>query len=375
MDEKISFQKYDLISPEQAMQLAIQEAYQGAPFVSPNPLVGCVIVDSQHRFLAVGYHERYGFVHAEINALQKLSVNELKDTQFYVTLEPCAHEGKTPSCAKTLAQYPIKKVVYGLIDPNPLVCGQGADILREAGIEVDEYKGPLKTQLTELVEVFLKNFKLKQTFIAAKVAASLDGQIALKSGESRWITSEHSRHFVHELRSWYDAVIVGRKTIELDNPSLNIRHDVIQKENKVIIIDPSAQILEKIKNGTQYKFTQSHKAENIFFAVSKKLSLDKSLLHRFQILEFSNLVELHQLFWQANLKSVFIEGGALTYSSFLQMRLVDRLHLFLAPQIIGAKNGLSWSSAFYIENLQERLVLKNTQTKKIGADLYMTGTF
>lgn len=375
MDEKISFQKYDLISPEQAMQMAIQEAYQGAPFVSPNPLVGCVIVDSQHRFLAVGYHERHGFAHAEINALQKLAVNELKDTQFYVTLEPCAHEGKTPSCAKTLAQYPIKKVVYGLIDPNPLVCGQGANILREAGIEVDEYKGPLKTQLTELVEVFLKNFKLKQTFIAAKVAASLDGQIALKSGESRWITSEHSRHFVHALRSWYDAVVVGRKTIELDNPSLNIRHDVIQKENKVIIIDPSAQILEKIKNGTQYKFRQSHKAENIFFAVSKKLSLDKSLLQGFQILEFSNLVELHQLFWQANLKSVFIEGGALTYSSFLQMRLVDRLHLFLAPQIIGAKNGLSWSSAFYIENLQERLVLKNTQTKKIGADLYMTGTF
>ena len=209
MDAQINFfNKGDVITADQAMQLAMDVAVKGAPYVSPNPVVGCVVVNANHQFLAYGYHPKYGQEHAEINALNKLSDSEIKDSTFYVTLEPCAHQGKTASCAKKLATLPIKKVVYGLMDLNPLVSGQGVKILQQAGIITEEYSGHLKNDLQSLCEIFLKNFSEKKLFIAAKVATSLDGQIALKSGESKWITSANSRNYVHELRSYYDAILV-----------------------------------------------------------------------------------------------------------------------------------------------------------------------
>ena len=151
MDDKIvlfqcPYKKGDIITADQAMQLAIDIAKLGAPYVSPNPLVGCVVVNAKHEFINYGYHHKYGYDHAEADALKKLSEAEIKNSTFYVTLEPCAHEGKTPSCAKTLAKHPIKKVVYGLIDPNPLVSGEGAQILIMAGIEAIEYQGHLKNK-------------------------------------------------------------------------------------------------------------------------------------------------------------------------------------------------------------------------------------
>ena len=174
MDEKI-------ISVEDAFLLAMIEAEKGAAHVSPNPLVGCVIVDADHRVIATGHHAKYGQSHAEVDALRKLTPEQLNHATMYVTLEPCAHEGKTPSCAKALAKLPLTRVVYGLEDPNPLVRGQGADILRAAGIDAVEYQGPLKNELRNLCEIFLKNFTEKKIFVAAKIASSLDGQIAMKS--------------------------------------------------------------------------------------------------------------------------------------------------------------------------------------------------
>ena len=380
MDEKIVFQKYQALSSEEAMRLAIQVAEEGAPFVSPNPLVGCVIVNRQHQFLASGFHARYGEAHAEVNALQKLTAEELVGSTFYVTLEPCAHQGKTPSCAKTLAQLNIKSVVYGLVDPNPLVQGTGALILQQAGIEAIEYQGPLKGDLEDLCEIFLTNFTHKKTFIAAKVAASLDGKIGLKSGDSRWITSEQSRQYVHQIRSWYDAILVGRKTIEVDNPSLNIRHPMIQKTNKIVIVDPSAQIVRKIKKGQKFQFTNCHRPENIFFALSPQVEAETSLMEflqseNFQSIVFTSTADLKENFWKKNIKSVFIEGGAETYAHFFKNGLVDRLHLFLAPQIIGGLNGLGWSDGFGIQALSDRLVLKKTKICMKGSDYYLTGRF
>lgn len=364
MDEKITYRKGDFLSDEQAMQLAIQEAYKGAPFVSPNPLVGCVILDENHKFLSSGYHHKYGQPHAEVDAYTKLSEQELHNAQVFVTLEPCAHEGKTPSCAKALAKMPIKRVIFGLEDPNPLVAGQGAQIIRDAGISCLEYDGELKADLEDTCEVFLKNFREQKTFVAAKVAQSLDGQIALASGESKWITSESSREFVHELRAWYDAVIVGRNTIETDNPSLNVRHPEIQKENYLIVIDPEGKILE---SGKWYKFLELHKKEKIIFATKKEIKAD------YQTIKFTDLNDLLRQLWQMKIKSVFIEGGAHTYSSFLSAGLIDRLHIFTAPVIIGSGEGLSWSKYFSIPTLAQKLVLKNVKHKTFAPDQYLTG--
>lgn len=340
----------DVLTEDQAMGLAIEVAKAGAPYVSPNPLVGCVILDSQNKLISKGYHQKFGEAHAEIDAIKDLSDDQLTDAKVFVTLEPCAHIGKTGSCAKKLSQFKIKKLIYGLVDPNPLVSGQGASILKESGIDAVEYQGPLKDDLEDLGEVFLKNFKMKKTFVGLKVASSLDGQIALSTGESQWITTPESRLYVHELRSHYDAILVGSNTIEMDNPSLNIRHPHIQKESKLIILDPE----EKLK-GKKYKFHDIHKPENI------------------HILQFKDLDDVMNQLWNLNIKSVLIEGGAMAYSTFLKAGLVDRLHLFMNTSIIGAGNGLSWTKDFGIEALKDRRVLKNVKTRSFGADIYLTG--
>ena len=149
-----------LMSPKEAMSLAISEAYKGAAGVSPNPLVGSVVLDSQGRFLQSGYHQVYGGPHAEVHALRGLSDEQLKGAHVFVTLEPCAHEGKTPSCAKMIAKLPVKKVSFGLVDPNPLVAGQGAEIIKTAGIEAEVFPSDeaMRAQLEEVCEAFLWNF-------------------------------------------------------------------------------------------------------------------------------------------------------------------------------------------------------------------------
>ncbi len=362
MDAQISFSKGDVITADQAMQLAIEVAKKGAPFVSPNPVVGCVVVDKNHKFLDFGFHAKFGLAHAEINALNKLSAAELADSTFYVTLEPCAHQGKTGSCAKKLATLSIKKVVYGIVDPNPLVQGKGAAILSAAGIEVQEYSGLHKTEVHELAEIFLKNFLQQKVFVAAKVASSLDGQIALKSGESKWITSEASRKYVHELRSYYDAILVGSNTVAQDDPSLNIRHPHIEKQTRLIILDADNQLFKK-----KFKFMEIHEPENIYFAVTKK-----NLDNPFQQLEISDLSHLLSQIFDLGMRSLFIEGGAKVYSSFIQSGLIDRLYLFMAPAIIGATDGLSWTSQIATKSLAQKITLRDLKVRTLGPDIFMT---
>ena len=253
----------------EAMKLAIAEARKGAPFVSPNPMVGCVVLDSAGNFLSSGYHKIYGSAHAEVNALAGLISEQLKDAHVVVTLEPCAHQGKTPSCAKTLAALSIKKITYGLIDPNPLVAGKGADILKSAGKDVVLFS-ELQTELEELCEIFLMNQRKQKIFVAIKVATSLDGQMALQSGESQWITGEAAREHAHYLRSCYDAVMVGAGTIQKDNPSLNVRHPEVKKENKVVILDPQGL---QLKNFSQLRVSQTHDSKNIFWCVSEEAQI------------------------------------------------------------------------------------------------------
>ncbi len=352
---------------DQAMALAIDVAKAGAPYVSPNPLVGCVILSAENKLLSTGCHERYGEAHAEINAIKNIPEKDLQDCKIFVTLEPCAHEGKTASCAKKLAEYKIKKVIYGLVDPNPLVAGQGAKILQSAGIETEEYQGALKSDLEDLAEIFLKNFRHKKTFVALKVASSLDGQIALKTGESQWITGPASREYVHELRSWYDGLIIGSNTIVTDNPSLNIRHPRIKKENKLVILDSKGKLLKSIIDGKKYKFMEVHHKKNIYFATNEDMKSD------YQIILFKDLNHLMVQLWDLQIKSVFVEGGAATYSSFIQSQLVDRFHVFINPSLIGANNGLSWTKDLTIPQLDKKIQLKNIKMRLFESDIYLTG--
>jgi diaminohydroxyphosphoribosylaminopyrimidine deaminase/5-amino-6-(5-phosphoribosylamino)uracil reductase len=367
------------LSPVEAMKMAINEAARGAPYVSPNPMVGSIVVDAQGEWLASGCHEYFGGPHAEVNALKNLSREQLKGATLFVTLEPCAHEGKTPSCARMLATLPLKKVVYGLVDPNPLVAGQGAKIVTEAGIATElfsEAHPEMKDDLEEVCEAFLWNYRQKKVFVTLKIAQSLDGQIALNNGESKWITNELSREHAHWIRACHDAVLVGRGTIEKDNPSLDIRHPQIQKINKVVVIDPSGGLLDE---ASQMKLMRTHATENLFWCVGEKRGAGASskFAQVCQIKENADgslhLASLLQALWDQGLRSVMVEGGAYTASQFLKSQLVQRICLFQAPTILGAGGARSWTEGLEIKTMKDQIRLHHVKTQIFGDNLFITG--
>ena len=208
------------------MRRAIALAKRGAGFVNPNPMVGCVVVKDDV-IITEGYHEYYGGFHAERNALTKnVPDNSLQNATLYVTLEPCCHHGKTPPCTEIIIEKGIKKVVVGLLDPNPLVAGKGIKILEDAGIEV--VTGVEVDKIKELNKVFLKYIKTKRPYVLLKTAMTLDGKIASYTGDSKWITNEKSRQLVHKLRSEMMGIVTGIGTVKADNPMLNSRLEVQQ---------------------------------------------------------------------------------------------------------------------------------------------------
>jgi len=355
------------------MKRAIEEGEKGFGFVSPNPQVGCVVLNAQQQLISVGYHEKYGGPHAEVNALKNLTEDQLRGAHVVVTLEPCAHHGKTPACAEMLAKLPIASVTYGVQDPNPLVEGKGISILKKAGIEVfhlDTYQ----EKCEELAEIFLRNMREKKAFVALKIASSLDGQIALQTGESQWITGEESREFSHMLRGGYDAILVGRNTVFIDDPMLNIRHPRYQgKKNKVIVLDPEGRLL---KNIDQYQIAEVHDPEDVIFVVRDDLKIgasDRNLIPVSVLPTGSlNLDELSRKLYEQKINSLFVEGGAQTYSEFISQKAFQRLYLFQAPVIIGSKNGRSWSESFSVKKLKEKLHLKNLRSLRVGEDIFIT---
>lgn len=364
-----------MLTPTGAMKLAIEEGRKGLGLVAPNPPVGCVILDSRGDLLAKGHHRVFGGGHAEIEALKQIpDQKRLDGATMYVTLEPCAHEGKTPSCAKFLATLPIKKIVYGVLDPHPLVAGQGLDILRKANIEVEEFSR-FKDEAEELAEVFLWNHRFQKTFVALKVATSLDGQLAHITGESKWITGAESREHTHFLRANYDAVLVGVETFRKDNPSLNIRHPrFVGKRNKVIILGAYKGISEDLR-GSQ--IAKTHSFEDVYVATPENWDEESDgwtwlkcrTLHDGRI----DLTSLLRKVYEVGIGSLFVEGGARVISSFLQAGYVQRYYQFIAPQIIGAKSGISFTRDFFVDSLPDKRELRNPQTHSFGADLMITG--
>ncbi|MBK7960606.1 MAG: bifunctional diaminohydroxyphosphoribosylaminopyrimidine deaminase/5-amino-6-(5-phosphoribosylamino)uracil reductase RibD [Bdellovibrionales bacterium] len=370
----------------EAMSLAISEARQGLIHVSPNPPVGCVVLDSKGCFLSKGHHEFYGGPHAEVNALRDLSATELSGAHLFVTLEPCAHEGKTPSCAKMLARTGIAKVTFGLVDPNPLVSGQGEQILKDAGIQTErqsESNKELLNDLEEVCEVFLWNFRQRKVFVTLKLAASLDGVIALESGESQWITNEASRNYSHMLRAQADAILVGSGTVANDNPKLNIRldPDLGRIEKRVVIIDTHGVQLARFH---ELQLSQVHSRENIFWCVGIQtkipdwvaekgpniLRIKETLDQHGSHLDLGNMLES---LWAVGVRSVFVEGGARLASSLLEKGLVNRLTLFSAPVVLGTRGGLSWTSTLRTESMATRLELSQIKIRTFGDNWMTTG--
>ena len=256
------------------MELAIKLAKKGEGKVNPNPMVGAVIV-KDGIVIGEGYHEKYGEGHAEVNAFKSLKEDPSGAT-MYVTLEPCSHYGKTPPCADKIIKNNIKRVVIGMIDPNPLVAGNGVDKLKKAGIEVKV--GVLEEKCKKLNEVFIKYILSKKPFVVLKTAMSLDGKIATRTGESKWISSEKSRLQVHNLRNKLSAIMVGVNTVIKDNPELTCRIENGNNPIRIIVdstlrIPMNSKVLQNKDNKTIIATTKRANIKNMQELLKKNINV------------------------------------------------------------------------------------------------------
>lgn len=364
------------MSEESAIKLAIQEAEKGQGFVSPNPPVGCVILNKDWQFLSSGFYAHYGADHAEVTALNKIENKKALDgAHVFVTLEPCAHFGQTPPCVDSLLKYPLADVNYGMEDPNPKTSGQGLKKLKQKGIKVKKFPF-FQNSIHRLYEAFTLNMKENRTFFALKTASSLDGVIALSHGESQWITGQESRDFAFFLRAVFDAVLIGVHTFLEDKPRLNCRKKGLEKQkNKVCILDPLGKSLSLIEKSN---LVRVRPIENIFVITGpsvKKQSRPFPVLTaplQPNTLQF-DLKKLSIQLYKEKIGSVLVEGGAKTLSSFLAQNIAQRLYCFVNPCLLGGLKGRYWTEDMSISSLSDRKKLKCKEVLSFGDDLLIMG--
>ena len=316
------------------MRLAIELAKKGEGFVNPNPLVGAVIV-KEGRVIGQGYHERYGSLHAERNAIASLT-EPADGATLYVTLEPCCHYGKTPPCTDAIIENRIGRVVIGSKDPNPLVAGKGVRRLIEAGIEVTE--DFLRDECDELNPVFFHYITTGSPYVVLKYAMTMDGKIATKTGASRWITGEESRLTVQKLRHRYSSIMAGIGTVLSDDPMLNVRIEGLKSPVRVIC-DTALRIpLESriVKSANEFKTIIAYAASDE--EKEKRLKEYGVYLEKLPLKEgHVDMAALIMRLGELKIDSVLVEGGGTINDTLLREDLVDRVEAFIAPKIFGGK--------------------------------------
>ena len=361
------------------MQQALDLALKGRGRVSPNPLVGCVIVDAHGHRIGAGYHKKYGNAHAEVEAIRSVEYTEaLKDATVYVTLEPCSHHGKTPPCADLLATLPIKRVVIAQKDPNPLVNGSGIEKLQANDIEVS--LGVLEQEAEQVNEFFNHAQRFGRPFVTLKMAQTVDGYLAAADGDSQWITSKAARTKVHEWRSHYDAVLIGRQTAMADNPELTVRHVRGRQPMRVVLDGPYTLPREL------HLFSDKHESKTTIITWNKEASSDdvdpmiKLMKHNYfrgKVIQVSNkgghvdLREAISALGSIGVQSILVEAGQQLGSALLREGLVDKVELFLAPKLLG--NGTRSIMDIGIFAMRDICTLKEVTWEQIGDDMLLTG--
>lgn len=353
------------------MKRALLLARRGERWVSPNPMVGAVIV-KQGQIIGEGYHRRFGGDHAEIDALRNTSSSPAGAT-IYISLEPCCHEGKTPPCVDSLLSAGIARVIIGMSDPNPLVCGGGVERLRTAGIPTTV--GLLEAQCRRLNERFIKFMQTRVPFVTLKFAQTLDGRIATGIGHSRWISSPASLKYAHALRSVHDAIIVGSRTIAKDDPELTVRLVRGRNPLRVVLdgrlrISPDAAVLRNQHRAKTIVFTSDNADQ------TKMNELTASGIETVVIAQGDQpcmdigkvLVELGR----RNVSSVLVEGGGAVITSVLRHRLADRIVCVIAPKIMGS--GIEAAGELGAKTVDDSLQLSIRRIMRKGGDLIIDGT-
>ena len=356
------------------MRRAILIAQQGLGNVEPNPLVGCVIAN-QEQLLAEGYHAQFGQAHAEVNALASLTPDSnLSLASMYVTLEPCCHHGKTPPCTTAIIDSGIKRVVVATTDPNEQVSGGGIELLKAAGIEV--VLGICEPQANSLIAPYVNAIENKRPWIIAKWAMTLDGKIATTNGSSQWISNSESRAVVHQLRGRMDAILVGHKTANCDNPQLTARPTATNVQRQAIRVvlaqTPALQL-------------DSHlvcSAGEIPVIVTAGPAADSEHCQQLidqgvEVLTFNDdqaiidglLRELHQ----RKVTNLLVEGGSQLLGSLFDKQLIDEVHVFIAPSLIGGAAAPAPIGGSGIDNMANALNLVNPAIETRGDNIYISG--
>ncbi|MDH3974773.1 MAG: bifunctional diaminohydroxyphosphoribosylaminopyrimidine deaminase/5-amino-6-(5-phosphoribosylamino)uracil reductase RibD [Deltaproteobacteria bacterium] len=352
---------------------ALRLARKGYGRTSPNPAVGAVLVKNG-KIVGEGYHKKAGQAHAEVSAIRAAG-KKAKGADLYINLEPCSHYGKTPPCAHTVVKAGIKRAFISMADPNPRVAGKGISILGDAGIEVKT--GIREKEARKLNEAFIKHVTTGLPFVTLKAASTLDGRIATKTGESKWITGEGARRQVHKMRDCSDAIMVGIGTIRKDDPSLTTRLGerkgkdpvrVVVDEN--LIISPGAKVINRNSEAPLIIATTDRAPEK------KVKELEHMGVRVFVFPDAAGIVPLKPLMkklGQMDINSLMIEGGSEIHASALREGIVDKIALFYAPKIMGGVQSVSVVGGEGANLLAEAIEIEAMKTKKIGPDILIEG--
>ena len=361
------------MNTQHLMQRAILLAEKGRCLAHPNPLVGALVVKSGTA-IASGYHKEFGGPHAEVAALRAAG-KRARGATLIVTLEPCSTFGKTPPCTELIIRSGVTRVIVGSIDPNPRHRGRGIRVLRKHGIAVTT--GVCAQAVVEQNEVFFHVMKKKRPFIMLKLAMSLDGNIATRTGDSQWISSPASRKRVHELRAQADAVMVGAHTCVHDNAQLSVRGITGRwKEPFKVVLDPRLQVTPALKivrnNDPQRVIIMTGQRNN----PSARKRLEKKGVTVMSVPSHRGMLSLDAVFngLQARgIASVLVEGGSRLAGSLFDAQLIDKVYFFYAPRIIGGTAAIRSVGGSGISRVCVSARIKNTSWQPVGPDMLMTG--
>ena len=356
------------------MRRALELAARGRGRVSPNPLVGCVLVDPGGRVVGEGWHAAVGGPHAEVNALRAAG-EAARSATAYVTLEPCNHHGRTGPCTEALIEAGVAKVVVAALDPDPRVDGHGIERLKAAGIAVET--GLLAAEAAALNETYLVSKRERRPFVLYKTAMSLDGKIAVSSGRSRWITSEPARALVHRWRDEHDAVAVGVNTVLLDDPALTTRLPDGGRSPLKVVFDSVART-----PATARLFAPGPDGERakVLIFVTEEASESRVTALReagAEVVEVAasrgrpRLESVMADLYAREVTSLLLEGGGTLAWDFFERRMVDRVAWFIAPKVLGG-SASGPVAGTGVKSLHEAITLDEVRTEFVGPDLYLT---
>jgi len=355
------------------MEMALELAVKGRGFTSPNPMVGAVVVKDD-RIIGSGYHEGAGKPHAEVNAINDAG-SSAKGSTIYVTLEPCNHTGRTPPCSGKILEAGIQRVVTAMKDPNPDVRGGGNDFLKSRGIKVE--CGLCEDEAKKINEVYEKYITTKRPFVTVKCAATLDGSIATRTGDSRWVSGEESREFVHRLRHANDAIMVGIGTVKSDDPRLTTRLEGADMLDPIRVvldtgfsISENASMLNLDSDSDTIVVTGNSIAQDKKTRVEAKGTRVVNLPSSDGYLAMESVMEY---LGESGITSVLVEGGSRIIASVIKAGVVDKILFFYAPKILGGDDGVPICRGPGPALMSECVSVKNVNVLRFGDDVLIEG--